>query len=176
MTIDWSALFVPRESLLELVIRGTVMYLGILIATRLFRRASGSLSVADLLLVVLIADAAQNGMSGEYRSVTAGLVLVGTIIGWSYALDWLGYHVEFIGRFLQPPPVLLIRDGRINHAQLRREMISMSELREHLREHGVELKDVRRGYLEGDGKISVLKRDGGDSDEQDEGTPGAGTR
>ena len=56
-----------------------VSFLLILAGFRIFRRDAGSLSVSDLLVVVLIADAAQNGMAGEYRSLTEGAIVVGTI-------------------------------------------------------------------------------------------------
>ena len=87
-SIDWREIFVPSTSPAELVIRGSLMYLVILAVFRVFRRNSGSLAVSDLLVVVLIADAAQNGMAGEYRSLTEGVILVGTIVLWSVALDW----------------------------------------------------------------------------------------
>ena len=77
--LDWHRMFVPTGSLLELVVRGSLMYLLILAGFRIFRRDAGSLSVSDLLVVVLIADAAQNGMAGEYKSLTEGVVIVATM-------------------------------------------------------------------------------------------------
>ena len=87
--IDWRALFVPTASLPELFLRGSMMYLFILALMRIFRREAGSISIADLLVIVLVADAAQNGMSAQYHSVTEAAVLVGTIFLWNFALDWL---------------------------------------------------------------------------------------
>ncbi len=82
MSVDWDALFVPQTSLLQLFIRGSAMYLLLLAALRvLVRRHIGSLSMMDLLLMVLIADAAQNAMVSEYRSITEGIVLCETLIG-----------------------------------------------------------------------------------------------
>jgi hypothetical protein len=66
--IDWHEMLVPTGSLVELILRASIMYLLILAGFRIFRRDAGSLSVSDLLVVVLIADAAQNGMAGEYKS------------------------------------------------------------------------------------------------------------
>src|SRR6187455_3289711 len=91
-SIDWSAIFVPSGNPLELVLRASVMYLLILAGFRVFRRDAGSLSVSDLLVVVLIADAAQNGMAGEYKSLTEGAIVVATIFAWNYLLDWLAYR------------------------------------------------------------------------------------
>jgi uncharacterized membrane protein YcaP (DUF421 family) len=159
MAVDWQALLVPSVSLLELVIRGSVMYLLVLVAMRLFRREAGALSTADLLVVVLIADAAQNAMASEYHSLTEGVVLVGTIFAWNYGLDWLGYRSPRVHRLLNPPPLLLIENGRILWRNLRAEMLTKADLAEHLREQGVEhFAEVRRCYLEGDGHLSVIKR------------------
>jgi uncharacterized membrane protein YcaP (DUF421 family) len=91
-SIDWSSVFVPKINLLELILRGSIMYLGAFAALRFFRRAAGALGTADLLLIVLIADAAQNAMSAEYHSITEGVVLVATIIGWNVLLDWMEYR------------------------------------------------------------------------------------
>src|SRR5262245_29045605 len=106
MHINWGNLFVPQTSLLELFIRGTIMYFTLLLLLRIVvRRRMGSLSVSDLLLLVLIADAAQNAMAGEYKSLPEGVVLCGTIIGWSYALDWLAFCWAPARRWLEPPPL-----------------------------------------------------------------------
>ena len=85
------------------------MYLLILAGFRIFRRDAGSLSVSDLLVVVLIADAAQNGLAGEYKSLTEGAVVVATIFMWNFALDWLAYRSRFVYGLLNPPSLLLVR-------------------------------------------------------------------
>jgi uncharacterized membrane protein YcaP (DUF421 family) len=74
--VDWRALLVPSVSLLELVLRGSAMYLIVFMAMRIFRRQAGALNTADLLVAGLVADAAQNAMASEYRSLTEGVVLV----------------------------------------------------------------------------------------------------
>src|SRR6187549_955734 len=112
-TIDWRAMFVPSGNLLELIVRASLMYLLILAGFRVFRRDAGSLAVSDLLVVVLIADAAQNGMAGEYRTVTEGVIVVGTIFAWDYLLDWLSYRSRVVYGWLHPPSLLLIRNGQI---------------------------------------------------------------
>lgn len=77
---------------MELVARGTLIYLGLVLCFRyLLRRDMGSMSTPDLLFVVLIADAAQNAMAGEYKSVGDGAVLLATLTFWNIALDWLAY-------------------------------------------------------------------------------------
>ena len=158
-TIDWREMLVPSGSVLELVVRGSLMYLLILAGFRIFRRDAGSLSVSDLLVVVLIADAAQNGMAGEYKSLTEGVIIVGTIFAWNYVLDWLAYRSRFVYWLLHPPPLPLVRDGHLQHRNLRSQLITKADLLEQLREQGVEdVKDVKSCFLESDGRMSVIKR------------------
>jgi uncharacterized membrane protein YcaP (DUF421 family) len=139
------------------------MYLAILMAMRVFRRQAGSLNTADLLVVVLVADAAQNGMASEYYSVTEGLVLIATIYAWNYLLDVAAYRWPTAHRLLNPPPLPLVRDGRVLRRNLRQEMLTLDDLMEQLREQGVEqVSEVRRCWLEGDGHLSVIRRHEGD--------------
>ena len=157
MSIDWRTLFVPTGSLFELVLRATAMYLLILAGFRMFRREAGSLSVSDLLVVVLIADAAQNGMAGEYRSLTEGVVIVATIFAWNYVLDWMAYRSRVVHWLLHPPALLLVRDGQIQHRNLRSQLITRADLLEQLREQGVEsIERVKKCFLESDGRLSVI--------------------
>jgi uncharacterized membrane protein YcaP (DUF421 family) len=112
-----------------------------------------------VLLLVLVADAAQNAMAGEYKSVSDGLVLVSTILGWNFLFDWAAYRFSLIHRLVQPKELCLIRDGRVLHRNLRREMLTEDDLRSKLRTHGVEhFSEVRAAYMESDGTISLLKR------------------
>ncbi len=176
LQIDWKAVFVPEVSLAEVVLRGTFVYLLLFFVLRVLRRQAGALGISDLLVVVLIADAAQNAMSSEYKSVTEGAVLVGTIVAWDFSLDWLGYRFPTFGRLLRPSPLPLVKDGRALRQNMRRELVSMEELMSHLREQGVgSLSEVRRCYLEGDGHISVIKQepgdDGGGADAKRKATP-----
>jgi uncharacterized membrane protein YcaP (DUF421 family) len=160
--IDWQSAFVPTVSLLEVVLRGTFVYLLLFFVLRVLRREAGALGISDLLVVVLIADAAQNAMSSEYKSLTEGAVLVGTIVLWDYSLDWLGYRFPAVGRLLRPAPLPLVKDGRALRRNMRKEMVSMEELMSLLREQGVEhLSEVKKCCLEGDGQISVIKKESG---------------
>jgi uncharacterized membrane protein YcaP (DUF421 family) len=156
--VDWRAVFVPSGSLIELVVRGSIMYLLLLAGLRVFRREPGSLGIADLLVVVIIADAAQNALSGQYTSVTEGAVLVATIFGWDFLLDWLAYRYRWMHRLLHPKPLLLVVDGKVQWKNLKSELLTEADLMEQLREQGVaRLDEVRRCYVESDGQLSVLR-------------------
>jgi uncharacterized membrane protein YcaP (DUF421 family) len=92
--MDLAELFAIHVSPLELFARGTLMYWFLLLIFRFVRRDSGSFGVADILLVVVIADASQNGISGGYQTVAERFILVGTLVFWNYALDWASCRWE----------------------------------------------------------------------------------
>src|SRR5690606_1429231 len=124
------------------------------------KRETGTTSVADLLVIVLLADAAQNGMAGDYTSITEGVLLVAVIIAWSFTLDAIAYRWPKAARLIRPRPLLLVRDGQILHRNMRRELISEEELYGRLRQHGIDdLSKVREVRIEPDGKLSVLSRE-----------------
>jgi uncharacterized membrane protein YcaP (DUF421 family) len=160
LSIDWYSVFVPAIGLAEIVIRGSLMYLGLFVILRFMaRRQAGHFGPADLLVIVLIADAAQNGLGKDYASVTEGLALVLTIVTWEYLLDWIAWRFPVTRPYLTPPSLILIRNGSLVSENLRKEMITEDELNSQLREQNVEnYSDVKLATLEGDGRLSVLKR------------------
>jgi uncharacterized membrane protein YcaP (DUF421 family) len=88
-------------------------------------------------------------------------VLVGTIIGWNVALDWLGFRFPVVRRFIHPPRKPLVRDGRLIRRNLADELMTEEELMTQLRLQGVErLDEVLAVYVEGNGQISVIKAEG----------------
>lgn len=159
MHTNWSALFAFTVSPLELAVRGTLVFWFLFTVFRtVLQRDVGALGMADLLLLVLVADAAQNAMAADYKSVADGVVLMSTILAWNIAIDWAAYRSPRLRPLLQPRELCLVREGRINRRNLRRE--SEDELRGKLREHGIsDLADVRAAYMESDGAVSVIRRD-----------------
>lgn len=162
MSVDWSAVFGLSVPPLELLVRGTTMYFFLFMLFRVvIKRRIGSIGMGDMLVLVIIADAAQNGMAGEYRSVTDACILVGTILGWNYVLDWANFRFLWLQRWLEPDPLPLIRDGRVLWRHLRLERVTEKELKAKLREHGVtEVAEVAQAYMEPDGEVTVIKRQG----------------
>jgi len=159
--MDWAWLVDFKVPAWELILRGSAMYWFLFLVFRLvLRRDVAAVGVADVLFVVLVADASQNAMTGGYVSVAEGAVLVATLIGWNLLLDWIAFRFAWAYRLVEPRPLLLIRRGRVQHKHLRAEMITLAELRGHLRQHGVESFDeVKAAWFESDGQFSVIKRD-----------------
>ncbi|RZL87468.1 MAG: DUF421 domain-containing protein [Variovorax sp.] len=155
---DLGALFALEMPVWEMVLRGSAIYWFLFAMFRfLLRRDIGSLGMADLLFVVLVADAASNAMQGDYKTIGDGMVLLATLAGWNYLMDWLGFRFEPVSRFLEPPPEVVIKHGKLMHKVLKREMITADELMGKLREQGVEsLSEVRVARMESDGTLSVF--------------------
>ena len=166
--IDWQALFLPDVPVLEIILRGSVMYLALVVLLRIvLKRQTGTLGMTDLLLITLLADASQNAMAGEYTSLPDGIILVGTIILWDYAFDWLSFQFPRFEQLIEPPPLPLIKHGKLLRRNMRRELITEAELLGQLREQGVEdVATVKVAYIESDGRISVIE------DEQKQHTKG----
>jgi uncharacterized membrane protein YcaP (DUF421 family) len=152
-------LFEIHVPVAELVLRGTLVYwLLFLIFRFVLRRDVGAVGIADILLLVIVADAAQNAMSGGYDTFAEGAILVLTIVAWNWLLDFLSFRFALVRRFATPERLTLIHRGVAQRRNLRREFITMEELQEKLREQGIEkLADVKAAYLEGDGQISVIR-------------------
>jgi uncharacterized membrane protein YcaP (DUF421 family) len=149
----------------ELMLRGTLVYWLLFCIFRfVLRRDVGAVGIADILLLVVIADAAQNAMSGGYDTFAEGAILVLTIVAWNWLLDVLSYHFPLVRRFASPARLTLVRGGVLQRRNMRREYITLEELQEKLREQGIaKLSEVKMAYLEGDGQISVIKRDKDDA-------------
>jgi uncharacterized membrane protein YcaP (DUF421 family) len=157
-TIDWSAIFRFTVSPLALVLRGTLVYWFLFLVLRLvLKRDAGSVGVTDFLFVVLLGDAAQNAMIGEASSTSDGIVLIATLVGWNLLLDWASYRFPFVERLSQGSRLCLYRDGRLQHRNLRREYITLEELRTKLHEHELhDFSELDSAYMEPNGEITVI--------------------
>jgi len=157
--MDWNTYFAIAVSPAELVIRGTLVYWFLFLIFRfVMRRDAGTIGIADLLVLVLIADASQNAMARGYTTVAEGFVLIATILGWNWLIDWASFHSPAIARFTTPPAIVLVKHGRDMRRNLQREHVSDEELESKLREQGVErLEDIKVALMESDGAISVIR-------------------
>src|SRR5438552_2753415 len=98
---DWDQLFVPKMSLLEILVRGTFTYLGLCLLLRIvLKRQAGKVSISDLLVVSIVAGVCRNPLIADAYSVTDGMLVVATVLGWSYVLDWLSYRSPIFHRVM----------------------------------------------------------------------------
>lgn len=148
------------SAIVDIVLRSLAVYAAVLVGLRLVgKRRLGQMSVPDVVVILLIANAVQNAMVGADVSLGGGLVSAATLLVANVAVSRLRIAWPTFGRLVEGTPTLLVHDGRFVTDNLRREGIQRDEVESILREHGVaEVGDVRVAYLEPDGAISVIPR------------------
>ena len=144
----------------QIIVRTAVIYLAVFAGLRLMgKRELGQMTLFDLVVVLLIANAAQNAMVGPDTSLPGGVLAVCTLLVVNWGLTGLRLRSEFWGRLLEGTPTVLIVDGDFVTPHLRKEGLERAQLEMAIREHGVEsLKDVRLAVLEVDGSISIVPK------------------
>ncbi len=158
--IEWGELLVPTHSVAEMVLRGSAMYLALFLIMRFVMvRQSSTIGIADILVIVIIADAAQNAFAKEYQSLTEGIALVLTIVSWDIfelvELSLQNFREAFNAC------TAAFGQGRKNASQnMRRELITEEELRGQFRLQGIlHMDEVKSAFLEANGDISAIKYD-----------------
>jgi uncharacterized membrane protein YcaP (DUF421 family) len=144
--------------ILEIVIRTSVVYCFILFGLRVAgKREMGQMTVFDLVVILVIANAVQNAMVGSDTSLTGGLVAATTLLAINFCVSKLRYHYPTIAHWIGGMPTVIIEDGRFRHEALKKEALSADEVLMAIREHGFdEVGQVKRATLETDGSISVV--------------------
>lgn len=157
----WTDVFGFTMSPWEIVLRGSAVFWFLFLVFRIvLRRDVGSMGVTDFLFVVLLGDAAQNGMIGDGTSTSDAIVLISTLVFWNVAIDWATWRFPRLQRLLAASRMTLVADGRMLRRNMRREFITEEELMSKVREHGLEdLTRVKAMYLESGGEITLVKRD-----------------
>jgi uncharacterized membrane protein YcaP (DUF421 family) len=155
---SWGEVFAIETPLVELFVRGTILYFAIIVFLRLLPRIGGELAVMDLVFLLLVAEAAALGL-GEHKTVGDAIVLVATLMAWNYMLNFLSLHVPFVERLISGSPVQIVRDGQLLRRNMRREYLTEDELMAQLRRQGIEnIEDVKVAYIEGEGQLTAIPR------------------
>ncbi|WP_441288573.1 DUF421 domain-containing protein [Sorangium sp. KYC3313] len=150
------------KPLWEIALRTTLVYLALVILIRVIpKRRTGHLSPNDMLALILIGGMAADGIMGGSSSPADALLMIALIVMWGYVLDILEFRVPFFRRCLRDTQTTLVRDGRLQRDNMRREMVTEEELQAALRRQGItDITTVRSACLEADGEISVVKKQG----------------
>jgi len=146
---------------LLIAVSSAAVYVFIVVAVRLFgKKEFSQLSIIDLVFVLLISNAVQNAMVGSDTSLLGGLVAAVTLFLLNFALKFLMYKFPKLSDTVQGSSIMLIYEGQVQDANLKKARVSLSEVEEAAREHGVcSLEDVDLAVLEVDGNISILSND-----------------
>lgn len=152
---------VQLEVLLGIVGRTLAVYLVTLAGIRLSgKREVGQMTPFDLVVLLLLANAVQNAMTGSDTSLQGGLVAAATLLIVNSIAAQLSRRSRRVRVLIEGTPRLLVRSGRVLQQNMVAERLSVEELHQALREHGVAtIADVALAVLEIDGTISVLKQD-----------------
>ena len=145
----------------QIVLSSVSVYIFIVVAIRLFgKKELAQLSVLDLVFILLISNAVQNAMVGSDSSLGGGLVAATSLFIVNYLFKRLMYRFSKFDKLMQGEPLLLIYNGKLNKTNMTEAKISMKEIMEAIREHGVaDLADVDLAVLEVDGNISVMSHE-----------------
>ena len=144
----------------DLALRSVVIYLALTFALRLFgKRELGQMTIFDLVLVLLVANAVQPAMTGPDSSLVGGLVIIATLFVLNLGLGLARVRIRWLDHLLRPSPTVLATNGSWNVAALRHEGLDLEEAEMALREHGVDgVGDSMLVEMESDGSISVVPR------------------
>jgi uncharacterized membrane protein YcaP (DUF421 family) len=145
---------------MDLVIRATVVFFFIFLVTRIVgRRQLSDLEPFDFILLVVLGDLVQQGITQSDQSVTGTLTVISTIALLSVAVSWISFRSARARLIAEGEPIVLIQDGRPIERNMRRERITLSDIQEEAREAQItSIGDIQWAILENDGKISCIPR------------------
>lgn len=145
----------------EFIARGAIIYGSVFVLLRLLgKRSIGQLTPFDFALLLIISNAVQNSMNAGDNSVTAGLILAGTLVCLNLLVGKLIFHSRRAEKWVDGGPVLLVHNGKTIPKALAAEEITPQDLQTALHREGVmNVADVRYAILEPNGQISILKMD-----------------
>ncbi|WP_028840084.1 MULTISPECIES: DUF421 domain-containing protein [Thermomonas] len=143
------------------VLRACAVYVLVMVLVRVSgKRAVGQFTPFDLVLLILIGNAVQNGINGGDNSLTGAAIMATTLIALNYLVAWQTSRNRSVERWVEGEPVVLARDGRVFRQVLRRELVSQDDFAEALRMNNIDdVGDVRLALLETNGRISVIPRE-----------------
>jgi uncharacterized membrane protein YcaP (DUF421 family) len=145
---------------MDLVLRTIAIFFFIFFMTRIIgRRELGSLEPFDLILLVVIGDLVQQGVTQSDNSVTGAVTVIATMAVLTVSTAYLSFRFKRLRPVLEGEPIVLVENGRPIERNLRRERLTLEELAESARLNSVEsIEDVRLAVLETNGNISIIPR------------------
>jgi uncharacterized membrane protein YcaP (DUF421 family) len=145
---------------MDIVLRAAAVFVLLFVITRVIgRRELGEMEPFDLILLIVLGDLIQQGVTQSDYSFTGAALAVSTLAILTVAISYLSYRVRAVRPFLEGHPVVLVHDGEAIERNLRRERITLDELRAQARMQQIaSLSDVRLAVLETSGQISFIPR------------------
>lgn len=146
---------------LDIILRSVAVYFFMTIALRVFgKKELSQLNTADIILILLISNSVQNAMVGPDTSLSGGIVAALVLFVINFIIKKLTHKYKVVSDLLLDKPQVLIHSGKLDFDALSKLDISNDELKEAMREHGIEhFSDVKLAMLEIDGSISIISGD-----------------
>jgi uncharacterized membrane protein YcaP (DUF421 family) len=145
---------------MDLVLRAIAVFFFVLILTRVIgRRELSQLAPFDLILLIILGDALQQGLTQDDYSVTGAILIVGTFAVLQVLMSWLGFRFRALRPILEGEPLIIVQDGKPVDKNLKRERLSLEEVMESARIHEIgSLDEVQWAVIERNGEISFIKK------------------
>jgi uncharacterized membrane protein YcaP (DUF421 family) len=145
---------------MDIVLRTFAVFAFLLVLTRVIgRRELGSLEPFDLILLIVLGDSVQQGVTQDDYSLTGAFLVVGTFAILQVFVSWVSYRFPRTRSVIEGEPIIIIDDGQLIERNLKRERLSRGEIAEEARNQQIaHISEVRWGVLETTGKISFIKK------------------
>ncbi len=145
---------------MDIALRAVFLYAFVVFLLRIMgRRELSSLSAIDLVLLIVLGDAIQQGLTQDDYSVTGAVIAVSTIAAVQVFISFVSFRFPWARRALEGQPIVIAQDGKLIERNLRRERLTDTEVTEQMRkQHIASLQDVEWAILEADGTISFIAK------------------
>jgi uncharacterized membrane protein YcaP (DUF421 family) len=145
---------------MDLVLRTFAVFAFLLVLTRVIgRRELGSLEPFDLILLIVLGDSVQQGVTQDDYSLTGAFLVVGTFAILQVFVSWVSYRFPRTRSVIDGEPIIIIEDGQLIERNVKRERLSRGEIAEEARNQQIaHISQVRWGVLETNGQISFIKK------------------
>ena len=146
---------------MDLVIRAAFVFGFVLLLTRVIgKRELGTMQPFDLILLIILGDAVQQGLTQDDYSLTGAILAVGTIAVLQVFVSWISYRFPSSRIVLDGSPIIVVQDGKLIERNLRRERLTPEEIAEEARSQNIaHLSEVKFAILETNGHVSFIKND-----------------
>jgi uncharacterized membrane protein YcaP (DUF421 family) len=144
----------------DIAVRGVVLFLFMYLLTRVIgRRELSSFQPFDLILLIVLGDSIQQGLTQDDYSVTGAFIAIGTIAALQVLTSWSAFRFPGLRRVLDGHPIVLVEDGKVIEKNLRRERLTMDDLAQQARSNQIaSIADIQWAIFEPSGTISFLEK------------------
>jgi uncharacterized membrane protein YcaP (DUF421 family) len=145
---------------MDIAIRAVALYAFVLVLTRVIgRRELASLEPFDLVLLIVLGDSIQQGLTQDDYSVTGAVIVISTIAALQVLTSYVGFRVPFLRPVLEGEPIVVVEDGKPIEKNLHRERVTFEELMAEARQEQIaSLDEVQWAVIETSGNISFIKK------------------